>query len=110
MTKMLDAPLDCMKQDIPVFPCRNDDKSPLMPNGYRDATTDEKQIRLWWTQYPNAMIGMPTGEASGMWVLDLDVDSAKGLDGIREMEKLVAKNGPLPKTRSSKTPRGGTHY
>jgi hypothetical protein len=109
MAKMLDAALEHAKQDTPVFPCRTDDKSPLTPNGYKDATTDEKQITLWWTQYPSAMIGMPTGKASGRWVLDLDIDASKGLNGIKELEKLVAKNGPLPKTRSSKTPRGGMH-
>jgi len=110
MPKMLDAALDYARnKGTPVFPCRTDDKSPLTPNGFKDATTDEKQIRIWWTQYPSAMIGMPTGKASGMWVLDLDVDPGKGLDGIKELEKLIAKNGPLPKTRSSKTPRGGMH-
>jgi Bifunctional DNA primase/polymerase, N-terminal len=110
MAKMLDAALDYARQDIPVFPCRTQDKRPITANGFKDATTDEGQIRLWWTQYPSAMIGMPTGKASGMWVLDVDVDPSKGIDGPKELEKLIAKNGPLPKTLTSATPRGGTHY
>jgi hypothetical protein len=110
MPKMLDAALAYAKQGIPVFPCRTDDKSPLTPNGFKDATTDEKQIRIWWTQYPSAMIGMPTGEASGYWVLDTDLDTSEGIDGPGELNKLIAKNSSLPTTRTSKTPRGGTHY
>src|SRR5262249_17319454 len=101
MPKMLDTALSYAKQEgIPVFPCRTDDKSPLTPNGFKDATTDEKQIRIWWAQYPSAMIGMPTGEESGCWVLDTDLDVSKNIDGPRELDKLIAKNGPLPTTRT----------
>jgi len=110
MAKMLDAALDYAKRGIPVFPCRTDDKRPITANGFKDATTDEKQIRIWWTQYPSAMIAMPTGRISGRWVFDTDVDPGKGIDGPKKLEQLVAKNSPLPKTLTSVTPRGGTHY
>src|SRR5262245_56919751 len=111
MPKMLDAALDYARKGIPVFPCDPRTKRPLTPNGFKDATTDEKQITLWWkTQYPNTMIAMPTGAASGMLVLDTDVDAGKDIDGPKELTQLVTKNTPLPKTPTSETPRGGTHY
>ena len=30
--------------------------------GFKAATTDADKIRQWWTQQPNANIGIPTGE------------------------------------------------
>jgi hypothetical protein len=111
MPKMLDAALDYAHKGIPVFPCDPRTKRPLTPNGFKDATVDEKQIRLWWgKQYPSAMIGMPTGAASDKVVLDGDVDPGKGIDGPQELAQLVAKNSPLPKTPTSVTPRTGMHY
>jgi hypothetical protein len=110
MPKMLDAALEFARQGIPVFPCRNDDKAPITPHGFKDATTDEKQIKLWWTQYPSAMIGMPTGKASGRWILDSDLDLNKAIDGPKKLAELIAKKGALPKTPTCSTPRGGTHH
>ena len=55
------------------------------------------------------MIGVPTGEASGVFVLDIDRDDAKGLDGFAALDALEAKHAPLPATRTQRTPRGGEH-
>jgi hypothetical protein len=93
----------------PVFPCNPLDKKPLTPHGFKDATTDEVQIRAWWTQWPNAMIGAPTGPRLGAWVLDPDVDPVKQLDGIAALAQLTARYGALPQTLTSITPRGGKH-
>ena len=38
--------------DVPVFPCRPDDKRPCTSSGFKDATRDETQIREWWTVFP----------------------------------------------------------
>src|SRR5579884_626696 len=67
----------------PVFPCSPTNKRPCVPkweggNGFHDATTDANQIRRWWQRYPTAMIGMPTGQASGVVVVDCDVHKAGG--------------------------------
>jgi hypothetical protein len=105
----LDAALEYARSGIPVFPCNPLDKKPLTPHGFKDATTDEAQIRAWWTQWPNAMIGAPTGPASGMWVVDLDLDPVKKLDGRATLAQLVAQRGPLPDTLRTITPRGGEH-
>src|SRR5262245_26710615 len=51
---------------VPVFPCNPDDKRPLTLHGFKDASRDEAQVRAWWTRFPDAMIGIPTGEISGV--------------------------------------------
>ena len=96
----------------PVFPCDHRlarCKVPLTEHGFKDATTDPVQIEAWWRQFPNALIAVPTGEAIGAWVLDLDLDPEKGLDGPTELARLEAVHGRLPQTVEASTPRGGRH-
>lgn len=58
---------------IPVFPC-GPGKAPLTPRGFHDATTNVEVITAWWTRWPDALVGIPTGRASGMVVVDVDPD------------------------------------
>lgn len=70
---MVDAALAFAARGCPVFPCDPDNKRPFRgTRGFKDATTNADTIRSWWSQYSNALIGMPTGAASGIWVLDID--------------------------------------
>ena len=105
----LEAALEYASHGMPVFPCNPLDKKPLTAHGFKDASKDEAQIRAWWTQWPNAMIGAPTGPASGMWVVDLDLDPVKKLDGKATFQQLLAQRGPIPDTLKTITPRGGEH-
>jgi P4 family phage/plasmid primase-like protien len=57
---------------VRVFPCHPETKAPLVPTGFKAATADVSQVRKWWARWPDAMIGVPTGSASGFWVLDVD--------------------------------------
>lgn len=70
---------------IPVFPCDHTpvekdglwtaDKSPIgdcVPHGFHDATLNLSEIERWWTKYPRALIGVPTGAASNLFVIDVD--------------------------------------
>jgi hypothetical protein len=41
-------------------------------NGLYAASTDVQQIRRWWRRWPEANIGIATGRASGLLVIDLD--------------------------------------
>jgi hypothetical protein len=106
---VFEAALDYARCGIPVFPCNPIDKKPLTANGFKDATRDETQILAWWQQYPNAMIGVPMGPASGMWATDLDVDPARKVDGKSTLDQLIAQRGALPPTWMTITPRGGRH-
>jgi bifunctional DNA primase/polymerase-like protein len=110
MTQMRDAALHYAARGTPIFPVNFADKHPLTEHGFKDATTDVKQIRTWWHVWPRAMIAIPTGPRSGLWILDPDLDPAKGIDGHHAMARLIADHGPLPSTLTSITPRGGRHH
>jgi hypothetical protein len=105
----LEAALDYAHHGMPVFPTNPLDKRPLTANGFKDATVDEAQIREWWTKWPNAMIAVPTGIASGMWIVDLDLDPVKKTDGMATLTQLIAQHGEIPQTLMTITPRGGRH-
>lgn len=68
---LLEAALHYAQHGVPVFPC-GPDKRPLTEHGFKDATTKATQIKKWWQDHPNALIGMPTGEPTGIDVLDID--------------------------------------
>src|SRR5690348_15513877 len=61
------------KRGIPVFPCAPSEKQPLTPHGFHDASTDAEVVAAWWRRWPEANIGIPTGAASGVDVVDVDV-------------------------------------
>lgn len=121
----LDVALQYTSTGWPVFPCRpaaedvtdyatgqvetKKEKTPYTSNGLKGATRYERIIRRWWSDTPDAMIGVPTGAPIGAWVLDIDVppDHEDGRIWLVEMEKL---HGPLPATRTATTASGGKHY
>lgn len=57
---------------LPVFPCHPDTKRPYVEGGFHSASCDQGIVGAWWDRWPNAMIGMPTGGATGFWALDID--------------------------------------
>lgn len=91
---------------IPVFPCRRDNKAPLVARGFHDATTDEAIIRGWWSRTPGALIGVPTGVKSGWWVLDIDVKGENEPDDILHALQMEFGDFSGPVIR---TPSGGLH-
>jgi hypothetical protein len=95
---------------LPVFPCSPQNKQPLTLRGFKDATTEGAQVREWLKKWPLAMIGVPTGQISGLLVLDVDVDPAENIDGFATLGDLERYHGAIPDTLSSTTPRGGRHY
>ena len=80
-----------------VFPCRPRGKEPLTQHGFKDGTTDPDRIRSWWTRWPDANIGIRTGD--GLLVLDIDGDQGKA--------SIQGKH--LPPTVTCLT-GNGTHY
>lgn len=56
--------------------------------------------------YPDANIGIVTGAASDIWVLDIDPRHG----GDVALAGLVRAYGALPETYATSTPHGGTHY
>ena len=100
------AALGYSRRGIPVFPCEPGGKRPLTYNGFWDATTDAPRLSAWWRRWPDANVGVPTGEQSGLLVLDVD-PGAGGPDSLALLESLY---GPLPQTAKARTGGGGIHY
>src|SRR5262249_49320622 len=94
--------------DVPRFPCKPSDKTPITTHGHLDATADKPTVRKWWTKYPKAMTGIPMGVRSGMFCVDLD-RKVGGADGLATWDKLVAEHGGCPETRTHRTPSTGRH-
>jgi len=89
------------EQGIAVFPLQPRSKIPMRGSrGCKDATTDIEQISSWWTQMPNANIGMVTGFQFD--VIDVDgPDGFESLSHIKPIEDVLA---------SVITPRGRHIY
>ena len=103
-----DAPLDWAlayaKAGMPVFPV-GASKKPLTYHGVKDATTDEVQIRAWWTSWPRA----DPAWAVPANVVVVDLDRKRGDDGFKDF---VAHEGAHPDdvaTPQASTPTGGRH-
>ena len=103
----IDNILEHVARGWQVFPCKAD-KTPHTADGFKSASKDTDQIRRWWATWPTALVGVATGERSGLLVIDVDVkDGAKGLESLRQ---LVSVNGELPTTWVAETRSGGFHY
>lgn len=86
----------------PVFAC-DGEKKPLVK--WRDeCTTDPAEISRQFDHPGAQMIGVPTGRASGLVVIDIDI---KG--GARGQEWLDEHQYALPETRTHRTRSGGLH-
>ena len=107
---MYDAAIEYAKKGFAVFPLKYRDKVPLTRNGCKDATTDAAQIKAWWQKYPNANIGLATGAVSqNVFVIDLDIDEDRGIDGYHSLEDWQREHGDFPETWTAITGRGGYH-
>lgn len=124
---MVEHALDYLHAGLPIFPVC----SPLMPihehrdpdtkkmfvcetpktlgktplvrwKGYQKQLPEEDDIRFWWRKWPQANIGLATGELSGILVLDADGTEAR---------KEVLRRGGLENTPTVWTGKiGGAHF
>ncbi len=103
---IIDAALAYAARGWYIFPCRPGMKVPLTNHGVKDATTDPDTIRAWWTQWPDANIALACGPASGIYVVDVDLDPEKGVNGWESLREFQ----DLPETIQQNSPRGGAHF
>jgi hypothetical protein len=114
------AALAHAKNGFYVIPLVENSKRPLISDWQNRATTNPLQIDSWWTEHPNANIGIAC-EVSNLIVIDLDTSKGaapphpwdelgvkNGEDVFREICK-KAGDGQLFETYSVKTPSGGKH-
>jgi Bifunctional DNA primase/polymerase, N-terminal len=86
--------------------CSQPGKHPLgrlVPHGVKDATTNRARVLAWWTQQPQANIGLATGHRFDV----LDVDGPTGAQTIRTFasQHALHSSGPLVRTGG-----GGWHF
>jgi hypothetical protein len=86
--------------------CKSPAKHPMTATGFKEATTDEAQIRAWWKRWPTANIAIATGDSSGGLVV-IDCDIKHG--GPLAWEDLVEEHGGIPDTATATTGSGGKH-
>ena len=104
------SPLDkalWLAQFVPVFPC-GPNKRPTCyitgqkgKGGFKMARRWGPDVKALWSLYPGTLIGMPTGEASGISVLDIDAGGEIWLE---------ANRWRLGRTRVQWTRSGGQHW
>lgn len=86
--------------------CKSPGKHPLVKDWVTAATSDDKSIAAWWTKWPWANIGIVTGAASGIVVLDVDASDG-GIESLRQIEE---QHGSLPQTPRVSTGNGFHMY
>ena len=92
-----------------VFPCRlhsdpDINKRPACPRGLSDASSDQAEIARLWKRFPGELIGIRTGAASGIDVLDID-----GPRHPIAFEWWEVARKRIPPTRTYLTQSGGLH-
>lgn len=100
----LDAGLRAAARGRAIFPC-NGKKEPLTAHGFKDATTDEQQIRAWAKRFPGAQWGYALPKE----ILVLDLDIKQGKNGFRDFEELQNCKPEEFSAPRVATPSGGMH-
>lgn len=106
MTELKKAALNYASKGFKVFPLTPLSKIPLKgTRGSKEATTDTQLVEKWWTNEPQANIGLVTDT---FIVLDIDRHN-EGVDGFKSLETLCNTFEPLPDTTVVKTANNGAH-
>lgn len=64
-----------------VFPLGPRDKKPLTRTGFKEATSDHGQVLQWWQVFPEANIGLATGDPFDV----LDIDGPSSVPALQEL-------------------------
>lgn len=90
-----------------VIPIAPGFKYPKISKWQRVATDDLETIQQWYTgKYNEHGVGVATGAGSGVWVLDVDMHDADGLQALDDLEE---EHGTIPQTVTAHTGGGGAH-
>ena len=106
---LLTKALEYANASYKIIPIKSKGKSPIISNWPENASADTNQITQWWTNTPNANIGIVTGKINNFYVLDID-DDGDVKTGNASLKKLEDVHGKLPDTLAATTGSGGKHY
>jgi hypothetical protein len=86
-----------------VIPAKKDKRPYVQWEPYQKQAPDEKQIKDWWTKWPDANVAIITGAVSNITVVDIDTEAGKENFNMIAPDTLV--------TPSVKTPsEHGRHF
>ncbi len=94
----LAAALKYREMGLSVIPVRPDKKPHLKWTEFQERLASEEEIESWWERWPSAMVGIVTGQLSGLVVVDADSEQA-----WKELQELLPESFV---TCIAKTPRG----
>lgn len=104
MNPMLDHALNYAQEHFKIFPLKVNSKSEQILNFWEnEATEDLHQVESWWSDHPDANIGVKTGEGFIVIVVNNSIDR----NGKEVMEPYIEK---FPKTRIVRTPNDDWHF
>ena len=84
--------------------CSSPGKHPLVRHGVKEATSDQRVLEEWWSRCRSANIGIATGRASRIVVVDIDPPH-----GEASLELFGRIGRALPPTLAVRTGSGGRH-
>jgi hypothetical protein len=85
------------------------DKRPLVTSWSKEASKDEKQIQQWWTEHPEALVGLPCKQ-NRLFVVDTDRHTATA-DGVANFAALCeGRNEAMPPHPVIGTDYEGEHH
>ena len=109
-----DAACELARRGAPIFPCDPASKKPLLNNGFHGATNKFSTVEGWFrksVKYRGALIGLVTGQASGIVVLDIDTTQTHESDGFASLRRLEEAGFIIPPgCPRVQTAGGGLHY
>ena len=100
---MLDEARDYAIGGWAVLPLKG--KIPLTEHGVNDASSDLDTITSWWEKWPDANVGVATGTASGIFVVDIDPRNG----GDTSWSALMQMHPDFEPIMWARTGGGGTH-
>lgn len=100
---MLEFALKYLKKyHFSVIPCSKNKKALIRWEEYQKRLPTEKEVTKWFTDFPDAQIGIVTGIISGICVIDID-----DIDADKTFQELLPSALLMP---TVSTPRGGKHH
>ncbi len=102
MNNKAENALEYRSMGFSVIPIRADKRPYLKWEKFQKEKADERLIQEWWKSWPDANIGIVTGNVSGLNVVDVDSE-----EGMAKLEELLPDSLLTPAAR---TPRGGWFF